>query len=385
MANLAGNRICSRAGGRRPRPARQRGARSDGTRKSRISGRKPCFHSSIIAASRQNFVAQRCLNNTPDRKPTMPKIDRPDAEWRHLVTPEEYRVTRERHRTRLTGRYWIATKTAPTAAGSAAAPPFAPKAKFDSGCGWPSFTAPTDETPHRRTYRPQLRHGPHRSHLFPMAPISATSSRRPAPQRAALLHQFGVARWRNRLTAFGSRGETRGRVQAAAAWKAGKSGGHHWPPLSIPDAPACLQWGGTLTALTIRDRWEPYRRAEYHGSGKARCRWTGERYRPRLGTTGTGWVRCRRKTCCLPEQVSLKGCIVQWHLHSTSRAIQTNRLFYLNNNQNTFSQICGQWQNRRQASGNISPSPPCYDRPADPPLELPPCCRRPPVRVTTPL
>lgn len=77
----------------------------------------------------------------------MPKIDRPDAEWRHLVTPEEYRVTREKGTERaFTGRYWDCHENGTYRCVCCDAPLFTSKAKYDSGCGWPSFTAPTDET-----------------------------------------------------------------------------------------------------------------------------------------------------------------------------------------------------------------------------------------------
>ena len=71
------------------------------------------------------------------------KINRTNAEWRARLTPEQYRVTR-RHGTEraFTGAYHD-TKTAGTYKCICCGTPlFRSDTKFDSGTGWPSFTAP---------------------------------------------------------------------------------------------------------------------------------------------------------------------------------------------------------------------------------------------------
>ena len=78
-------------------------------------------------------------------KPTVDKIHRSDEEWRAKLDAEQYRVAREKGTEgAFTGKYWD-TKTAGNyrciGCGELL---FRSESKFDSGCGWPSFTQPND-------------------------------------------------------------------------------------------------------------------------------------------------------------------------------------------------------------------------------------------------
>ncbi len=74
------------------------------------------------------------------------KLSKTDAEWRAMLSPEAYRVTRRQGTERaFSGQYWD-TKTPGTylcrCCGQRL---FASDTKYDSGTGWPSFWAPIDD------------------------------------------------------------------------------------------------------------------------------------------------------------------------------------------------------------------------------------------------
>jgi peptide-methionine (R)-S-oxide reductase len=71
------------------------------------------------------------------------KIDRSDAEWRSLLTPEQYKVLREKGTERaFTGAFWSSHDEAMYLCAGCGAELFDSDAKYDSGSGWPSFSAP---------------------------------------------------------------------------------------------------------------------------------------------------------------------------------------------------------------------------------------------------
>ena len=72
-------------------------------------------------------------------------VTRTDAEWRKLLTPEQYEIMRE-HGTEAPGSCALNfEKRAGTfICAGCDQPLFVSKRKFESGTGWPSFTAPCE-------------------------------------------------------------------------------------------------------------------------------------------------------------------------------------------------------------------------------------------------
>lgn len=74
------------------------------------------------------------------------KIVKSDDEWKEHLTPEQFRVSRQAGTERaFTGKYWNHKEKGIYKCACCGQELFASDTKFDSGSGWPSFTAPADE------------------------------------------------------------------------------------------------------------------------------------------------------------------------------------------------------------------------------------------------
>lgn len=69
------------------------------------------------------------------------KLHLTDAEWRERLTPEQYAILRQAGTERaFTGKYEYNTAPGTYYCAGCGTELFASDAKFDSGCGWPSFS-----------------------------------------------------------------------------------------------------------------------------------------------------------------------------------------------------------------------------------------------------
>lgn len=109
------------------------------------------------------------------------RIERTEAEWRAVLSPEEYRICREKGTERaFTGEYWDEHRAGTYRCRACGEALFSSASKYDSGSGWPSFWQPL--VPGRIAEHRDLSHGmvrteitchrcgSHLGHVFPDGP-----------------------------------------------------------------------------------------------------------------------------------------------------------------------------------------------------------------------
>lgn len=74
------------------------------------------------------------------------KIEKTDQEWREELTPDQYRILRQKGTERpFTGLYYKTKDEGTYVCAGCGNQLFDSDTKYESGCGWPSFYAPANE------------------------------------------------------------------------------------------------------------------------------------------------------------------------------------------------------------------------------------------------
>jgi peptide-methionine (R)-S-oxide reductase len=116
-----------------------------------------------------------------EKEAHLPKVEKTEQEWRAELPPETYKVLREKGtEAPFSGEYDHVFEPGTYVCAGCGAELFASETKYDSGCGWPAFTAPAgaeaveEETDvshgMRRTEVLCASCGGHLGHVFPDGP-----------------------------------------------------------------------------------------------------------------------------------------------------------------------------------------------------------------------
>ena len=76
----------------------------------------------------------------------MPTVTKTDEQWRHQLSPEQFKITRQKGtEAAFSGAYHNCQTAGTYVCVCCQTPLFSSAAKYDSGTGWPSYYAPIDD------------------------------------------------------------------------------------------------------------------------------------------------------------------------------------------------------------------------------------------------
>jgi len=143
----------------------------------------------LLGAAVLALVADSAKSKTTQNKnEKVAKVEKTEAEWKKILTPEQYRVLRQKGTERaFTGKYDKHFEEGAYACAACGQVLFESDTKFHSGCGWPAFYAakagdrvelkPDFMFGMRRIEVTCSRCGSHLGHVFDDAPQTPTGQR----------------------------------------------------------------------------------------------------------------------------------------------------------------------------------------------------------------
>lgn len=99
----------------------------------------------VVSCSGQNSTTKK--DNTGTKQHTMTKINKSEEEWKKELTPEEYKVLREKGTERaFTGDLYNNHEKGMYICAACGNELFSSEHKYESGSGWPSYWQPANDS-----------------------------------------------------------------------------------------------------------------------------------------------------------------------------------------------------------------------------------------------